>query len=392
MGPEEVNAIIAAALSFALVLWTYKSVFFLRPNHALEVYLVGGNHFGTYFARSLRETLTSQQQRKFDRLSRKRFGRTSLNIIILPWPLFFVVRFTTTNNKVMLHAGDIYTKTVEGFYYRVNLHADPTMWVRFLTLRHMMPAIEKSTLVPMWNVRLFIDLTKACDIPIYGLSPTPAEQTEVRDQHTRHTYKDTYLALILMHTVQEAFLEALRKAASYFTWDGDEDIAKDKPLIGFMILYIMATDEGVLPQAKVLERPYQFRHIPSSDLKNRLKRLSEGNALRRPQFTPNDLTGASVLSVEVVVEGLTFAKFADDTPDAAKAVNAPFVAAQDRRSEAERGRGRAAAAKAIRDELGVDPDVALIAERIDKDVPLSVNMLGGDLQQFLQRLTGKKGD
>lgn len=343
------------------IFYVYKSFYFPGADEGLEVYLPAGVFWKTYHSPTFRDSLNEWQQRdRYDVLSDRSKGILDTGMVFAPWLFVKVVRFLTAGAKVMLHANKVFTKE-EGVRRRTVLDSDPTMQIRFLTLRHVIPAME--VLTKWWG--WYIDLREECQIEI----PVHNEK-----------YTSSRLAKIVWSHSLELILEALRKAASHFTWEGTEDIITRKPALEMAFLWTAAEGGSILSEARILQRPCDENGDELS-LQECIARFNNGEG----PLTLSDFFGEDTLAVDLNLEGLDFARHAEGESEASRAVNVPFIASRERIRLAEEGEGRAAAAAAIKTGLGVDGDTAYALEQLGKKEG-NLNVFGGSIVEMLKAL------
>lgn len=336
-------------IGILVVIVLYKSIWFIGPDQSLDVFLIG-THRATFANGSLRDSLggnngdINPQQVRYDALQIQK-GLGGFDVVFALWPIWRVYRFSTTGGEVLLHASNIYTRSGTKTS-RVMLEADPNLNLRFFTLRWFIKAIR--TKMPG------LDLT---------------ETSIVHEGDEEHSYEDTLLSNILTKELEAIILEAVRKAAAFYTWEGTDDIIVNKKGLEMATLFELAEPGSILEQAKIFIRPDDVANLVSTqkNFLSELKRLATGG--------PTDFYGPSIISGDFNIEQLRFARKEEGASEAELRLNDPLLGvlegerlsnAADGEAAAIRKRGfaTAKAERTRRDALGVPGEVILITDKL----------------------------
>ncbi len=360
----------AGYIALTVVLLTivgFNSITTLEANEGAEVLLFGTitkTHLsGTAlesFIKPKRDQKTLFKCRKLG--IRRGFGET--DFVVALWPFYRIMKFPTTGNKVFLHAGKVFTDGSKGIH-RVALEADPTFMVSFLTLRHFITRVETSR--KDWKNLGMADLLTPCTI----------------GEDEAHAYEGSRLAKILSEEIEELFLEALRKAASYFDWGGKNDIVKKKRELEMAVMFELGEKNSTTERAGIVKRPTKDGGAEFNDYK---QCWDAGKTLA-------DFVGDDVFSVDVNIEGINLSRVAENASEAEKAVNTPYIGRQEglnlKEKVALEGEGKAKALQAIQKKMGTaDPNVVLVMETIGKS-GIQPIVIGGGLVDTVENLAKK---
>ena len=379
--------IVSVAIVAILALVVVNSIAFLKPDEAAEIYLIG-THLFTQVPAGLRERLDNDQKALYDALPRVWRGPLFyLDIVFGLWPLITITKFPTSPIRLQAHAAGVFSKGTKKCP-RVNLHADPILFPRFLSIRDIIPGIG------FFSTR---GLHQECDIGEKG----------------KHGYyREARLALQLLRQIKPVFLESFRTASNAFVWCqnevplGERDINAYKPTLEKFLLWILSTKESMLVAGKILRRPpaaILTPQQPNEELEEFLQRL---DAL--PDLTV--FWGTGVLSVDININDLDMASLSPDASDAQKAVNAQFVKQQEAAGTrmqgfaeadvtAKKGDAQAHVITATGEAQlevakkmaagGVDPNVALLGQMVGEKVG-NVNLTGFG-QSLVETVTNALG-
>ncbi len=376
--------IIGLAIAFVLMNWFAL----LKPDEGVEVYLFG-THWATYLPNDFKKGLGSEEAKKYTDLK----IRTGwfIDLIIVIWPFWQMYKFSTSGTKIQIHAGDIFTKGTE-LHPRVELHADPVFLIRFLTIREVIRGIGLFSMV---------NLEKMC--------PIGKEGTDVY-------YKDTLLAFHVREQIQELFLEALRQAAGRFIWSSnnpgsgtEREIATLKNSWEILTLYILASPESLIAQARILTRD----NLPPAIIDALEGDDEEEFFAALKKLKPKNLFGTTIVSVDINITGLDLAAQVANASDAQNAINKQFIKQQEAQgnksigfaaAEVTERQGQADAVRItavgeaqrkVAEEMakmrGVDPNTVLLGQMVGEHVQ-NINVTGigeGITEAVIKALKGK---
>lgn len=362
-----VGGAVAGATILLIGWYVWISLHETSAEEGLETYLLG-HHWKTYLSPAFAKALWDAHEKgrprglaKYQALDSKSLGIANTGWAFLPRGFFKVARFSHEGQKVALHDNEIFTKASGEESYRVLLQGTPTMQIRFLTLRALIPAMS------ILKRRFYVDLTRQCPIPI-------------RDGK----YQDTRLAWVIWKHATEVILEAGRNAATQFTWEGDQDIVENKHPFEMSVLWIIAEHGSILDQSGVLIRPKQ-QDGRELTLKQCRTQAEVGDV------SLADFYGHYILSADYNVVGLGFAQVMENESEATRSVNVPFVATREKFRLEEEGKGRAAATKAVTDKTDVDDELAYTVNALrDRSGDVNLTQFGGSVTDLFQSVTGRR--
>lgn len=291
-------------------------------------------------------------------------GLFGWDIVILLYPLWYGVYFPTTVVKLIIHATTVYLKE----YKEGDDIKSPGVPVRVDTtiLFRLTPILDE-----------FVQAINVLSRGVYDL----AHETEIRDnlwetgdeKNSRYVYSSPRIAQLVLDTVSETVLHAVRSVASqYYTWKEvspektGEDIRDIKGSIPYFrdnVLQNLAERQSVFCQAGML-KPLE----PVSTNRRDGRRVALGPA---------------VLSFDLRVE--------DVTPEEERfrqALHEPMIA--DLQADADRlrgvGEGERLKEKAARS--GVSPDVIIQSETLQGVKEVKVIGAGDTITDLVKRFLG----
>ena len=393
---------ILMSIGFGLVIM--NSFCILKPDEGVEVYLIG-THRRTYLPSDFRSNLADPDpekkdqrtidQIKYDNLNIKSGLILGLDIVFALWPIWKMYKFSTSGTKIQIHAGDIFTKGTDA-HPRVELHADPVLTLRFLTVREVIRGIGLFSMA---------SLEEMCDIG-------------AKESHIY--YRDTRLALHLREQIQELFLEALRQSAASFVWssnnpdkeDSDEralerEIGSSKKLWEALLMHTLASSESLIAQGKILNRPSTMPDPPKLNQEKWWEWL-EGLKI-------TDFFGSTILSADINITGLDLAAQVEGASAAQNAINTQFVKQQEARgaisigsaaadvtklqgtADASRITAIGNAQREVAEKMlalkGVDANTVLLGQMVGEKVnKVNINGFGDGLTQTIAKAFGGKKD
>lgn len=367
-------------------IWLWKSIYLIRNDQALEVFFFG-THWHTYANGTLYGQLGRRERNKYKKLSIQT-GHFA-DFCFLPWGIFNVVRFGTVDVTVKLRTVSIFTRSADetdpaqvARYPRLNLTAEIEMVFRFLSIRRLLTTID---------IPPYADLTKSCEIPIYGMKKKGGDEEEGETP----TYNGSRLTYILAIKFQPLVAESSRKAATYFNWESpDLDIQNNKHLLEVISLFVLGQVGSNFEQAGILVRPTKggLRHINDPTLED----------FKTSRADVQDFWGLMMRSVDLNIDRLVPAAPEDDPNE----VNKPYkglLTARERvnlaqaqlEEEAKAGEGRAQAMLAVIEagkRAGMkDAETIFMIDTLKAgNVPLEVNQFGDDVKSLVKNMISQK--
>lgn len=344
----------------------------MRRGDALETSLFS-SPWKTFVTGSFRASVPAYSIGKLGRVVER--GQL-FDFVFLLWPFWMVFRWRTTSTDVSHHTGKIFTAPTtktdmdkgEAGAARVMMSADPNLSISFLTIHRVVDVF-----LPQFY-RRYVNLA----------APRSVGTGD-------HAYDGTWLSHYLLISLQSLIAEAVRNAASQFTFDGttEDDIVRQKARLELWILWILAEPGSKLRRAGILKRPTNGRgqDMAEEDFREKLKARHLAEAITFVHFH-----GEDVVDLDFNLEGLIFDRDFPNASEAEKAVNAAYVGLQEGRREGQKvreiGIARADTVKATQDKTKLDAATSAALQALEK-TPTTAHVWGGGMKTLLKTILSK---
>lgn len=347
---------LAAVLAWAAFI-VYQSLYSVGADEMIASYLLG-TYRRTYVTGSYIDHLSDvARQRVID--GDTKHGLLGFDIVFLLWPLWAGIRIPTTTVKLPVHVGRVFTKNQGENYPRIRLHFDTTIFFRFS------PKIAK-VVQTFQLLRYGTDLAQICDLK----------------DNEGHVFQEPRIAGVILPKVQETVLEAMRIAASHFTWEGAKDIVENKSDLERDIICLLSFPETTFVQGGFLV---------NLDRQEIFNWLANRETVQRPEPSP----GEAVVSFDLNVEEIRPEPTLADASELEKAIDRPMIGLLEGRGESHREElrraGEARGLKKIADELGAEDkmEVKRLETIRDASSNTAFGAIGSDIPQALAGILKK---
>ncbi|TSC71945.1 MAG: hypothetical protein G01um101438_831 [Parcubacteria group bacterium Gr01-1014_38] len=289
------------------------SLYFIEADEMIAFYL-----FGTYWNTYVNGTYYELHRTYCESTGKGKTGVFGLDVVILLWPFWLPLRLPTSTVHILVRIGRVFTKNVPGAP-RVRLRADTTILFR---------------LAP--DVRRFVQTFR-----LGRAGQNLAEEVEMPDA-TGKTHRESRVALGIQEEVQETVLEAVRTAASRFTWGGGEDeIVHDKTALEDDVLRVLSEGESIFVQSGMLQRIEKGWHTLG-------RRALEGDPNLRPQ------PGPTLLNIDFNIEEIAPEPIPEKASPLEEAIDKPMIALLEANADEHRGDGEGRRLRKIADRTDTD--------------------------------------
>jgi hypothetical protein len=236
-----------ALLLLAVFLWLaiglyllYQSLYLLKPDQKIIFYNLGGTYLKTVVGSTYYVTETERIAKKGGRVETAlRVFR--MELVFALWPFALGYRLTSTQFEVPIHASQMYTDANHRVLPRVRMEGDATLQFRLSDnpthLALVFPLFDQGLGSIMGKQKR--DLTRRACLKDLGLSPS-GEQV----YHEHHVQR---VALIFHSVLNKPMQEAMREAATYFTFstsEGEQDIIRQRAAFEIKVKELVVADSG----------------------------------------------------------------------------------------------------------------------------------------------------
>jgi hypothetical protein len=242
--------VLAIGLFGGLVAYVlYQSVYILGSNQKIFFYSLGGSYLRTVVSSTYFNTERGRIQQKGGNV--KVASNIGAEIAFGLWPLVLGYRVTTTQFEVPIHASQMYTRADHKTLPRVRMEGDATLQFRLSDnptyLGLAFPLFDQGVGSIMHKEKR--DLThQAC------LKDTITSSGGERIIHEHNVQR---VALIFHSVLNKPMQEAMREAASYWTFstsEGEDDIIRNRERFEKNVRSLVVADEGsVFREARLFD-------------------------------------------------------------------------------------------------------------------------------------------
>ncbi|HLD25902.1 MAG TPA: hypothetical protein VJC05_02585 [Candidatus Andersenbacteria bacterium] len=234
-----------------LVYWLYQSLDPLKPDQKIFIFNLGGTYHKTVIGRSYERLNRDRIALKGGnpRLALQLFG---MEFAFAPWPFKLGYRATSTQFEVPVHASQMYTDAKQTDVPRVRMEGDGTLQFRLSDnpeyLAGVFPLFDQS----------WASIIKKGNRDLTRMTCLEDKRVSISGEEVTHEHKVQQVALIFHAVLNKAMQDAMREAATHFTFSTlgstTDDIIREREKYEKMVRALVVKDDGsVFREARLFD-------------------------------------------------------------------------------------------------------------------------------------------